>query len=455
MRGVIDGRGPRARARTDRAARRRGAARRRARFARRLRRRTSTRFRSDRQPPMPGDRELEARLRHYVRWNALAMVVRANKVSSELGGHVASFASAATLYDVGFNHFFRAPSETFGGDLVFFQGHSSPGVYARAFLEGRISEEQLEHFRQEVDGNGLSSYPHPWLMPDFWQFPTVSMGLGPIMSIYQARFMRYLHDRGLLDSDRPQGVGVRRRRRDGRARIARRDLARRAREARRSDLGRQLQPAAARRSGARQRQDHSRARGRFQGRRLERHQGDLGQPLGSAARDRFERPARAADERVRRRRLSDVQIAQRQVRARRVLRPLSGDEGARRGLERRRDLGAAARRPRLAQGLRRLQSGVRTSRRSRRSCSPRRSKVTAWARPAKRRTSRTRRRRWKSRRCATFRDRFDLPISDAADRGEKVPFFKPPEDAPGDALPARARRRARQRSAAAPHDRPR
>ncbi|HEV3196213.1 MAG TPA: pyruvate dehydrogenase (acetyl-transferring), homodimeric type [Candidatus Cybelea sp.] len=153
-----------------------------------------------RQPDMPGDRELEARLRHYVRWNALAMVVRANKISSELGGHVASFASAATLYDVGFNHFFRAPSETFDGDLVFFQGHSSPGVYARAFLEGRITEAQLERFRQEVDGHGLSSYPHPWLMPDFWQFPTVSMGLGPIMSIYQARFMRYLHDRGLRDT---------------------------------------------------------------------------------------------------------------------------------------------------------------------------------------------------------------------------------------------------------------
>ncbi len=157
---------------------------------------------ADRQPPVPGDRELEARLRHYVRWNALAMVVRANKVSSELGGHVASFASAATLYDVGFNHFFRAPSETFGGDLVFFQGHSSPGVYARAFLEGRITEEQLECFRQEVAGKGLSSYPHPWLMPGFWQVPTVSMGLGPIMSIYQARFMRYLHDRALLDTSR-------------------------------------------------------------------------------------------------------------------------------------------------------------------------------------------------------------------------------------------------------------
>ncbi|MBV9700132.1 MAG: pyruvate dehydrogenase (acetyl-transferring), homodimeric type [Candidatus Eremiobacteraeota bacterium] len=153
-----------------------------------------------RQPAMPGDRDLEARLRHYTRWNALATVVRANKVSSELGGHVASFASAATLYDVGFNHFFRARSESFGGDLVFFQGHSSPGIYARAYLEGRISEEQLENFRQEVEGKGLSSYPHPWLMPSFWQFPTVSMGLGPIMSIYQARFMRYLHDRGLLDA---------------------------------------------------------------------------------------------------------------------------------------------------------------------------------------------------------------------------------------------------------------
>ncbi|MEO6835632.1 MAG: pyruvate dehydrogenase (acetyl-transferring), homodimeric type [Candidatus Tumulicola sp.] len=152
------------------------------------------------QTPMPGDRELEARLRHYVRWNALAMVVRANKLSSELGGHVASFASAATLYDVGFNHFFRAPSETFGGDLVFLQGHSAPGFYARAFLEGRITEAQLDNFRQEVGGQGLSSYPHPWLMPEFWQYPTVSMGLGPIMSIYQARFMRYLHDRALIDA---------------------------------------------------------------------------------------------------------------------------------------------------------------------------------------------------------------------------------------------------------------
>ena len=154
----------------------------------------------EKQAPYPGNTELEARLRHYVRWNAMAMVVRANKESSELGGHVATFASAATLYDVGANHFFRAPSENFGGDMIFFQGHSSPGIYARAFLEGRITEKQLEGFRQEVDGKGISSYPHPWLMPEFWQFPTVSMGLGPIMSIYQAHFMRYVNDRGLRDT---------------------------------------------------------------------------------------------------------------------------------------------------------------------------------------------------------------------------------------------------------------
>ncbi|GAC1311477.1 MAG: pyruvate dehydrogenase (acetyl-transferring), homodimeric type [Vulcanimicrobiaceae bacterium] len=152
------------------------------------------------QPRMPGNEELETRIRHYIRWNALAMVVRANETSSELGGHVASFASSATLYDVGFNHFFRAPSADFGGDLVFFQGHSSPGVYARAYLDGRIGEERLARYRQEVDGNGLSSYPHPWLMPDFWQVATVSMGLGPIQAIYQARFLKYVHNRGLADT---------------------------------------------------------------------------------------------------------------------------------------------------------------------------------------------------------------------------------------------------------------
>ncbi len=151
----------------------------------------------------PGDGGLEWRIRSIVRWNAMAMVVQANRKSSELGGHIASFASSATLYDVGFNHFFRAPGDDHEGDLLFIQGHSAPGIYARAFMTGRISEEQMLHFRQEVSGKGLSSYPHPWLMPDHWQFPTVSMGLGPLMAIYQARFMRYLENRDMLrDSGR-------------------------------------------------------------------------------------------------------------------------------------------------------------------------------------------------------------------------------------------------------------
>jgi len=149
---------------------------------------------------LPGDYEVERRIRALTRWNALAMVLRAGKRGGELGGHIASYASAASLYDVGFNHFFRGPDHEGGGDLVYFQGHSSPGIYARAFLEGRLSEEQMDHFRQEVDGEGLSSYPHPWLMPHFWQLPTVSMGLGPIMAIYQARFLKYLHNRGVADT---------------------------------------------------------------------------------------------------------------------------------------------------------------------------------------------------------------------------------------------------------------
>ena len=148
---------------------------------------------------MPGDLFMERRIRSLVRWNALAMVMRTNQQDPDLGGHISTFASSATLYDIGFNYFFKAPTEEHGGDLVFFQGHASPGIYARAFMEGRISEEQMENFRQEVDGKGLSSYPHPWLMPDFWQFPTVSMGLGPIQAIYQARFMKYLEHRGYIE----------------------------------------------------------------------------------------------------------------------------------------------------------------------------------------------------------------------------------------------------------------
>lgn len=151
---------------------------------------------ADQQVLYPGDRELERRIKAIIRWNALAMVVRANRADASIGGHISTYQSAATLYEVGFNHFFRARNESQEGDLIYFQGHGSPGIYARAFLEGRITEEQLKNFRHEVAPSGLSSYPHPWLMPDFWEFPTVSMGLGPIMAIYQARFMRYLEDRG-------------------------------------------------------------------------------------------------------------------------------------------------------------------------------------------------------------------------------------------------------------------
>jgi pyruvate dehydrogenase E1 component len=170
----------------------------------------------------PGDAAMEWRIRSIIRWNAMAMVVRANRKPGELGGHIASFASSATLYDVGFNHFWRAPSDQHPGDLLYIQGHSSPGIYARSFLEGRISESQLDHFRMEVDGRGVSSYPHPWLMPDYWQTPTVSMGLGPIAAIYQARNWKYLEGRGLMpktdrkvwcflgdgETDEPESLGA-------------------------------------------------------------------------------------------------------------------------------------------------------------------------------------------------------------------------------------------------------
>ena len=155
----------------------------------------------ERQPALPADRQLEFKIRSMIRWNAAAMVLRANKISTEYGGHIASFSSAAVLYEIGFNHFWRARSAEHGGDMIYYQGHSAPGMYARAFLEGRLTVEQLDNFRQEVGGNGLSSYPHPWLMPNFWQFPTVSMGLGPIMAIYQARFQKYLENRELIKAE--------------------------------------------------------------------------------------------------------------------------------------------------------------------------------------------------------------------------------------------------------------
>ncbi|MCU0787315.1 MAG: pyruvate dehydrogenase (acetyl-transferring), homodimeric type [Verrucomicrobia bacterium] len=157
------------------------------------------------QAPFPGDLEMERRIKSYLRWNAMAMVVNANRKHTGLGGHISSFASSATLYEVAFNHFFRGPTGDFAGDQVYFQGHASPGVYARAFLEGRLEEQHLQNFRQELaEGGGLSSYPHPYLMPDFWQFPTVSMGLGPILSIYQARFNRYLKARGFINGEEPR-----------------------------------------------------------------------------------------------------------------------------------------------------------------------------------------------------------------------------------------------------------
>ncbi len=152
------------------------------------------------EPNYPGNLDLERRIRGAIRWNAIMMVLRASKKDLELGGHMSSFQSSATIYEVCFNHFFKARSAKNGGDLVFFQGHISPGIYARAFLEGRLTEEQMDNFRQEVHGKGLSSYPHPKLMPEFWQFPTVSMGLGPLNAIYQARFLKYLHNRGLKDT---------------------------------------------------------------------------------------------------------------------------------------------------------------------------------------------------------------------------------------------------------------
>ena len=161
---------------------------------------------ADQEERTPGNVDIEERLRAYMRWNAMAMVVKANRLhpddGGDLGGHISSFASVATMFGTGFNHFWHADTPERGGDLLYIQGHSAPGVYARAFLEGRLTEEQLLNFRQEVDGKGISSYPHPKLMPGFWQFPTVSMGLGPIMAIYQARFLKYLHARGIADTSK-------------------------------------------------------------------------------------------------------------------------------------------------------------------------------------------------------------------------------------------------------------
>ena len=299
-------------------------------------------------------------MRSLIRWNAIATILRANKESSELGGHIASFQSAAMLYEIGFNHFWHAPSAEHGGDLIYIQGHSSPGIYARAFLEGRITEEQLEGFRQEVSRpGGLCSYPHPWLMPDFWQFPTVSMGLGPIMAIYQARFMRYLTDRGIKDTLGPQGLGVPRRRRDRRARVARRDRACRPREARQPRLRRQLQPAAARRARcaatARSSRSWRRSSAAPGWNVLKVIWGDRWDPLLADDDDGLlvKRMEEAVD--------GEYQVYKARdggLRARAVLRQVPGARRARGGHDRRGDLGPQPRRPRRQEGLRRLRRGA-------------------------------------------------------------------------------------------------
>ena len=278
-----------------------------------------------------------------------------------------AYQSAATLYEVGFNHFWHAPTDDHGGDLVYIQGHSCPGIYARAFLEGRITEEQMRKLPQGGRRRtGSRSYPHPWLMPDFWQFPTVSMGLGPLMAIYQARFMKYLQGRGLAETAGPQGLGLHGRRRDGRARVAGRDLAGRPRAPRQPDLRHQLQPAAPRRPGARQRQDHPGARDQLPRRGLERHQGDLGLALGPAARRRPRGPLLRAhgggvdgDYQTYKSR-DGAYVREHFFGAKPELR------GDGRGHDRRGDLGAQPRRPRPAQGLRGLPRGRPSTTASRR-----------------------------------------------------------------------------------------
>ena len=236
------------------------------------------------EPEFPGDEDIERRIRSYVRWNAAMMVHRAQRPGLGVGGHISTYASTATLYEVGFNHFFRGHDADGGADQIYFQGHASPGIYSRAFLEGRLSAHHLDGFRQEIShagqGGGLPSYPHPRLMPNFWEFTTVSMGLGPISAIYQARFNRYLHNRGIKDTsrqhvwafvgdgemDEPEALGA---------------LGVAAREGLDNlDVRRQLQPAAPRRTGPWQRQDHPGAGSLLPRRRLERHQGRLGTRVG-------------------------------------------------------------------------------------------------------------------------------------------------------------------------------
>ncbi len=310
------------------------------------------------------------------------MVLRAGK-DTNVGGHIASFASAATLYDVGFNHFWHAPSDEHGGDLVFVQGHSSPGVYSRAFLLGRLTEDQLDNFRQEVGGEGISSYPHPWLMPDFWQFPTVSMGLGPIMAIYQARFMKYLQARGIAktegrkvwaflgdgETDEPESLGAigmaGRERLDNLVFVINCNLQRLDGPVRGN--GKIIQELES----------------EFRGAGWNVIKVIWGSRWDALFAARQVGRADAPDDGSRRRRIPDVQVGVGRVRARALLQ-YAGTEGAGRRLVRRRHLEPESRRPRSAQDLRGVPRKRRSRRASRPSSSPRRSRATAWAKPVRR-----------------------------------------------------------------------
>ena len=375
----------------------------------------------------PGNHELEHRIRSYVRWNAMAMVVRANKISSELGGHIASFASAATLYDVGFNHFWHAPSETHGGDLIYAQGHSAPGIYARAFLEGRITEEQLDNFRQEVDGKGLSSYPHPWLMPDFWQFPTVSMGLGPIMAIYQARFMKYLRDRGILDTegrkvwafmgdgemDEPESLGAislaARERLDNLIFVVNCNLQRLDGPVRGN--GKIIQELEADFRGAGWNV-------------IKVIWGCYWDPLLAEGQ---ERPAAEAHGRSGRRRVPDLQVQGWRLRAQALLRQISGAAGDGRQHVRRRHLAPEPRRARSAQGLRSLCGGGEAHGQPT-VILAKTIKGYGMGEAGEGQNITHQQKKMGTTSIKAFRDRFNIPIPD--DKLEEVPFYKPSEDSP-------------------------
>ena len=303
---------------------------------------------------MPGDLFMERRIRSLVRWNALAMVMRGNDNDEGLGGHISSFSSSATLYDVGFNYFFRGTDDGHPGDLVFYQGHSAPGMYARSFLEGRLDEAQLDNFRREVDGRGLSSYPHPWLMPDYWQFPTVSMGLGPIQAIYQARVMKYQQDRGLVDHgdrevwcfigdgecDEPESLGA--------ISLAGREGMGNLNFVINCNLQRLDGPV---RGNGKIIQE---LEGDFPRRRLERDQGDLGPQVGSPAGEGQDRPAAEAHGRGLRRRTAELQVQRRRVHPRAFLWQVSRTAGTGRRPVGRRHHVPQPRRPRPLQGVCRL-----------------------------------------------------------------------------------------------------